>query len=50
MAAIARAFSRALESKSDTENLKIILMFCGIGLTVSLALASYGLDLSAGFF
>jgi hypothetical protein len=25
-------------------------MFCGVGLTVSLLLASYGLDLSPGFF
>ena len=32
------------------ETLKTIAMFCGVGLTVSLLLASYGLDLSAGFF
>jgi Na+/H+ antiporter NhaA len=32
------------------ETLKTIAMFCGVGLTASLLLASYGLDLSAGFF
>jgi len=32
------------------ETLKTIAMFCGVGLTVSLLLASYGLDLSPGFF
>jgi hypothetical protein len=32
------------------EALKTIAMFCGVGLTVWLLLASYGLDLSAGFF
>jgi hypothetical protein len=30
--------------------LKTIAMFCGVGLTVSLLLASYGLDLSPGLF
>jgi hypothetical protein len=34
----------------DFETLKTIVMFCAIGLTVSLMCASYGLDLSAGFF
>jgi len=34
----------------ETEPLKIIAMFCGAGLLVSLLFASYGLDLSAGFF
>jgi hypothetical protein len=32
------------------ETLKTIAMFCGVGLTVSLLLASYGVDLSPGFF
>ena len=50
MAAIARALSRASGTQVDTENLEIIVMFCGVGLTVSLLLASYGLDLSPGFF
>jgi hypothetical protein len=50
MAAITRAFSRALETQVDTENLKIIVIFSGAGLTVSLVLAICGLDLSAGLF
>ena len=29
---------------------KTIAMFCGVGLTVSLLRASYGVDLSSGFF
>jgi hypothetical protein len=32
------------------ETLKTIAMFCAVGLTVSLMLASYGVDLSPGFF
>ena len=50
MAAIVRALSRASGTLVDVETLKTIVMFCGVGLTVSLLLASYGLDLSAGFF
>jgi hypothetical protein len=45
MAAIAKVLSRA----SGT-TLKTIAMFCGVGLLVSLLFATYGLDLSAGFF
>jgi hypothetical protein len=37
-------------SQVDIETLKTIGMFCGVGLLVSLMLASYGLDLSPGFF
>ena len=50
MAAIARMLSRASETQVDIETLKTIVMFCGVGLTVSLLLATYGLDLSPGFF
>jgi hypothetical protein len=50
MATIAKALSRALGHNIDVETLKIIAMFCGVGLLVSLLFASYGLDLSAGFF
>lgn len=51
MAAIVRsALSRASGTLVDIEIPKTILMFCGVGLTVSLLLASYGLDLSPGFF
>ncbi len=50
MVAIARALDRALGIQVDIETLKTLVMFCGAGLTASLLLASYGLDLSAGFF
>jgi hypothetical protein len=50
MAAIARALSRASGTNVDADTLKTLLMFCGVGLTVSLIAASYGLDLSPGFF
>jgi hypothetical protein len=49
MAAIARALDHALGIQVD-ETLKPVAIFCGAGLAVSLLLASYGLDLSAGFF
>jgi hypothetical protein len=56
MTAIARGLARRLPvNQADIETLKSIGMFCGVGLLVSLMLASYGLDLSqvdlsAGFF
>jgi len=50
MAAIARVLSRASGTEIDVETIKTLAMFCGVGLTVSLLMASYGLDLSAGFF
>jgi hypothetical protein len=51
MAAIARALAHALpETRIVVETLKAIAMLCGVGLFVLLLLATYGLDLSAGFF
>jgi hypothetical protein len=50
MSAIARILSRASGLEIDVEILKTLVMFCGVGLTVSLMLASYGLDLSPGLF
>jgi hypothetical protein len=51
MTAIAKAFSRALPAtKIEIETLKAIAVFCGAGVVVSLLLATYGLDISAGFF
>jgi hypothetical protein len=50
MAAIARVLSRASGTEVEVETLKTIAMFCGVGLFVSLLFASYGLDLSSGFF
>ena len=50
MTALARVLTRVSGTRVDVETLKTIAMFCGVGLTVSLLLASYGLDLSPGFF
>jgi hypothetical protein len=52
MTAIARVLSRAFpRTQIDVETLKTIAMFCGVGLLlVSLLRATYGLDLSPGFF
>ena len=50
MAALAKTFSRVHETQVDVETLKAIVTFCGAGLTLSLILASYGLDLSPGSF
>jgi hypothetical protein len=42
MTAIARALSRAFpETQVDIEDLKIIAIFCGVGLVVSLLLAEW---------
>lgn len=48
MDAIAKANSSAFGSDVDT--LKMIIMFCGVGLAVSAMCASCGLDLGPGFF
>jgi hypothetical protein len=50
MAAIAKALYRTSGIQVEIETQKTLVIFCGAGLTVSLLLASYGLDLSAGFF
>jgi hypothetical protein len=57
MATIARTLSRAFpETRIEVQTLiKTIAMFCAVGLFVLLLfvlllLATYGLDLSAGFF
>jgi hypothetical protein len=50
MTAIAKVLSRVSGTQIDVETLKTLAMFCGVGLTVSLLFASYGLDLSPGFF
>jgi hypothetical protein len=50
MAAIAKVLSRASGIDVGVETVKTIAMFCGVGLVVSLLLASYGLDLSPGLF
>jgi len=52
MTAIAKAFSNVIPAISpDVDILKTVALFCcGAGVFVSMLLASYGLDLSAGFF
>jgi hypothetical protein len=50
MAAIAKVLSRASGIDIDIQTLKTLAIFCGAGLFVSLLFASYGLDLSPGFF
>jgi len=50
MAAIAKALSRASGTDVDVETIKTLVMFCGVGLTVSMMVASYGVDLSPGLF
>jgi hypothetical protein len=50
MAAIVKALSHASGMEVEVETLKTIAMFCGVGLLVSLLFATYGLDLSTGFF
>jgi hypothetical protein len=48
MAALAKALSQATGADIDVEGLKVILIFCGAGLLLSLAIAmAYGVDLGA---
>jgi hypothetical protein len=51
MTALVQALSRfAARTNPETDTLKLIAIFCGAGLLVSILLATYGLDLSPGFF
>jgi anti-sigma-K factor RskA len=51
MATIARVLSLAFPANQvEVETLRTIATICGIGLVVSLLLATNGLDMSAGFF
>ena len=50
MTALVQALSHISATEVRAEPLKIIAIFCGVGLFVSLLFASYGLDLSPGFF
>jgi hypothetical protein len=50
MTAIARPLGRVRESRIEAYGPKLIALFCGAGLAVSLLLATNGVDLSAGFF
>jgi hypothetical protein len=50
MAALVQAFSQLGGTDVETETLKLIAIFCGAGLFVSIMYATYGVDLSPGFF
>jgi hypothetical protein len=51
MAALVQALSRLSASRdSETEILKVIVIFSAAGFFVSLLFATYGVDLSPGFF
>jgi hypothetical protein len=50
-ALVVRTFSWLSDSTSvEVETLTLLAIFCGAGLLVSILLATYGLDLSPGFF
>jgi hypothetical protein len=49
MAALAKVLSRVTGTEIDIEEIKTILIFCGVGLAVSLLLVSYGFDLGELF-
>ena len=54
MAALVDALSQAFGTDAEIESLKIVGIFSGVGLLVSLlyvlSFLTYGVDLSAGFF
>ena len=50
MARLARALSYVIGTDRETKALKIIIIFSGAGLFVSLLFLTFGLDLSSGFF
>jgi hypothetical protein len=50
MTALVQALSRASRIDIEIDPFTAVALFCGAGLFVSLLVASYGLDLSVGFF
>jgi hypothetical protein len=50
MTALVQALSQAFGADAETGSLKIIAIFSGLGLLISLFFLTYGLDLSPGFF
>lgn len=50
MTALVQALYRASRTETETDVLKLVAMFCGACLFVALLFATYGLDLSPGFF
>lgn len=52
MTALVQAISRYRASRTETEidTFALVVLFCSAGLFVTLICATYGLDLSPGFF
>jgi hypothetical protein len=50
MAALARALSHVTGTKVEIDDLKSIIIFCGVGLTISFLLACCGVDMGTEFF
>ena len=50
MAAIAKVLSRIKVRDADVEELKVVAIFSGLGLLLSLMCLTYGIDISPGFF
>jgi hypothetical protein len=50
MTALVQVLSKFGGTNVETETLKLLAIFCGAGLAVSIVFATYGLDLSPGFF
>ena len=50
MTAFVQAISRVSRTEIEIDAFTAIVLFCGAGLLASLMVASYGLDLSPGFF
>jgi hypothetical protein len=40
----------AAEAQADARPLKLIALFCSVGLLASLCMASFGFDIGTGFF
>jgi hypothetical protein len=50
MTELVQALSRFGGTNVEIETLKLLSIFCGAGLLISIVFATYGLDLSPGFF
>jgi hypothetical protein len=50
MTVLVQTLSRFGGTNVETETLKLLVVFSGAGLLVSIVFATYGLDLSPGFF
>jgi hypothetical protein len=50
MASIVNAVLKATETSVDAQRFKFVAICCGVGLGISLIVATYGVDVSWGFF